>query len=114
MFNFNKMPFIYWNDIVKASHLQRRILVHSILYYQMNENVISDKVFDDISKQLVNLRTQMCEKDYQKTTYNYCFKDFDGSTGFDLYDKLNKQDQEYLTLIAHNVLRCYKKDKAVK
>lgn len=110
MLNFNKMPFIYWNDIVKASYLQRQILVHSILYYQMNENVISDSEFDSISKQLVRLRNRMDDSDYQKTNYYYCFQDFDASTGFYLYDALNARDKKYLSKIARQVLLQYKKE----
>ena len=104
---FDRMPSIYWNAITKASYLQRKILVHSILYYVLDSSVISDKDYDRLSKQLVNLRKTMSEQDYQKTEYYYCFDNFDGSTGFDLYDKLKKQDKKYLTFIAQYVLRSY-------
>ena len=106
--NFNKMPCIYWSDITRASYLQRQIIVHSILYYQMNENVISDLKFDGISKQLICLRKQMSNVEYQKTDYYYCFEDFDGNTGFYLYDALKAKDKEYLSNIAKQVLEQYK------
>lgn len=105
---FDKMPCIYWSDITKASYLQRRIIVHSILYYQMDESVISDKAFDGISKQLIRLRKQMCDTEYCKTEYYYCFSDFDGNTGFYLFDALNEHDKQYLTNIAQYVLKRYK------
>lgn len=102
------MPCIYWSDITKASYLQRQIIVHSILYYQMSENVITDSQFDAIGKQLVKLRKQMGEDDYQKTEYYYCFQDFDANTGFYLYDALNDYDKQYLSGIARHVLKRYK------
>lgn len=109
--DFNHMPCIYWSNITKASYLQRQILVHSILYYRMSENIILDSQFDAIGKQLVQLREQMDEQEYSKTQYYYCFEDFDASTGFYLYDRLTKRDQRYLTQIATHVLRLYKQGK---
>lgn len=44
MINFNKAPCIYWCDSVKISYLQRRIIIHSLLYYELNVNCISDEV----------------------------------------------------------------------
>lgn len=102
------MPGIYWSDITRASYLQRMIIVHSILYYQMNTNVISDKQFDQLSKQLVGLRSQMVAEEYQQTEYYYCFQDFDGNTGFYLYDALAPKDREWLTKLAEIVLASYK------
>lgn len=62
---------------------QNQLLVHSFLYYQMNENIISDPTFDRWSKELADLI-----KDYPeefKESHNYeGFKTFDGSTGYDL------------------------------
>lgn len=107
---FDRMPCIYWSDITKASYIQRYIIVHSILYYQMNVNVISDSQFDDVSKQLLGFRSKMGETEYQKTEYFYCFKDFDANTGFYLYDALNENDRRRLVLLAQNVLRNYKKE----
>lgn len=73
----------------------------------MDASVISDEQFDQLSKQLVELRDQMIEEEYQKTAYYYCFKDFDGSTGFDLPDRLSQSDKKYLTAIANLVLASY-------
>ena len=105
--DFSHMPCISWGNITKASYLQRRILVHSILYYEMASSVITDNQFNAIGHQLVELRNAMDEESYSKTTYYYVFTDFDASTGFYLYGRLNKQDREYLELIAQHVLRRY-------
>lgn len=87
----------------KISTIQRYIIVHSILYYVMNKSVISDKKFDEVAKELVALKKQEQEA-YKQSDYYYCMYDFDGSTGFDLYDRLNECDKEYLSFIAQAVL----------
>lgn len=43
-----------------------------------------------------------------KTEYGYVFYDFDGSTGFDLINRLNKADREKIERIATYVLRLYR------
>ncbi len=47
-------------------------------------------------------------EEYEKSQYFYCMKDFDGSTGFDLYDRLNNHDKQYLQQIANTVIKNYK------
>lgn len=91
----------------KLSTMQRFIIVHSILYYMKDTSVISDKEFDDVARELVKLKKQNPEE-YKKTDYFYCMKDFDGTTGFDLFDKLSMSDKMYLTCVADNVLKEYK------
>lgn len=44
------------------------------------------------------------EEELETTDYWYCMYDFDGSTGFHLYDRLTKYDKRYLTKIAQYVL----------
>jgi NAD-dependent DNA ligase len=62
---------------------RRQILVHSFLYYQLNESVISDHTFDRWSAELVELQEKYPEI-ADKCIYAKEFKDFDGSSGFDL------------------------------
>lgn len=107
MVDFNKIPFIYWSDKMKANYLQRQIIVHSIIYYELNQNVISDKKFDSISKQLIMLSKKM-KSEYKKTEYYYCFKDFDGNTGFYLYDSLKERDKNKCLSIAKFVLKNFR------
>lgn len=100
---FNRVPCIYWSDVQKCNYLQRYILIHSIIYYLLNSSTISDKQFDTVCKQLVKL--SKTTENYSKTEYYSVFKGFTGVTGFDLYYKLNKQDQQYLLGIATHVLK---------
>lgn len=105
MVDFNRMPCIYWSDVTKVSYLQRYIIVHSIIYYELNGSVISDKKFDSAARQLVKMQKRMERQKLKKTMYYYCMHDFDGSTGFDLYDRLVPYDKEYLTKIANSIVR---------
>lgn len=108
MIDFNQMPFVYWNESTKISYLQRHVIVHSLLYYELNESVISDKDFDDLSRQLVKMQRDAQKDDLRNSQYYYCLKDFDGSTGFYIKSKLNENDRERLFGIAMVVLRNYK------
>lgn len=106
--NFDCMPCKYWDDHVKISYLQRRIIVYSIMYYEMNESCISDKQYDDISHQLVQLQSSVPEAEWKKSTYYYAMYDFDGSTGFDIPSRLTEKDRAYLGNIACHVYKLWK------
>lgn len=60
-----------------------QILVHSILYYQFNESIWEDRLFDRVSLELVKLRELYPEEFKQSELYDV-FKDFDAGTGYDL------------------------------
>lgn len=62
---------------------KRQILVHSFLYYQMNTNIISDHTFDKWSSELAMLLLKYPEESKQTVYYDE-FKEFDGSSGYDL------------------------------
>lgn len=59
---------------------RRQILVHSVIYYRMNENVISDHTFDTWSRELADLQQKYPDIAAQCERHED-FKDFDGSTG---------------------------------
>lgn len=94
----------------KIEFLERYILVHSYLYYNMDENVISDKRFDKYSRLLASKIEKYGDK-INKTQYGYVFNDFDGNTGFDLLDRLSKPDRKHIKMIAVQVLKQYTRDK---
>lgn len=103
MIDFSKMPCIYWSDTTKISYLQRRIIIYSIMYYEHNESCVTDKEYDSISRQLVELQKRATREEFEKSTYYYAMYDFDGSTGFDIPSRLNKKDREYLTHLAYKI-----------
>lgn len=77
-----------------------------MLYYEYDKPIISDKDYDYLSKQYLELVENTPTKEFKKTMYYYCFKDFDGSTGFDLFSLLTDSDREYLKGIAEHILKC--------
>ena len=97
----------YWSNKLRISALQRWIIVHSMLYYELSNSIIEDAVFDRNARQLVEMQDSYPDE-AEESDYWYVFYDFDASTGFNLYDRLDAHDKEYLMLIAQHVLRVYK------
>lgn len=93
-----------WDMTTKISYLQRRVIVACIAYYELDATVISDTDYKELAEQLVEYQTKYKE-DAEKSTYWYVMSDFCVSTGFDIYDKLNEHDKEYLTIIASHVIK---------
>lgn len=81
-------PFIevgQFNDkeLPVASLIQRRrlqMLVHSKIYYDFNNSIITDKQFDDWGRELVGLQQKHPEV-AKEICYHDAFKDWDASTG---------------------------------
>lgn len=101
------MKFIcpYWRPKTKIDLLQRWILVHSFIYYELNESVVSDQMFDSNCLQLYKLKVKY-KQSYKESNYYYAMKNFDGSTGFGYFEKLSKEhsssvvrDANYIKLI---------------
>lgn len=86
------------SNLERCSVIQRKILIHSILYYELNKTILTDAEFDKMCRKL--LKGKEYTKNYHKTDYFYVFYDFDGSTGFDLYHRLEDDDKEYLMHLA--------------
>lgn len=96
----SKKEYIEW--------LQRYIIIHSWIYYYGNDSLISDQEYDKRAKELVELQSEF--QDIEQTQYGYVFYDFDGTTGFDLYDRLKEEDKKYLTRLAGHVMRLANED----
>lgn len=62
---------------------RRQILVHSIIYYQMNESIVSDAQWSKWAMELVDLQVQYPDI-ADRCVYSEAFTNFDGSSGFDL------------------------------
>jgi NAD-dependent DNA ligase len=72
------------SDIAQLITRRRnQILVHSCLYYRLNDSVIPDYTFDLWSKELADLQTQFPHI-AEQCDYHKEFEKFDGSSGFDL------------------------------
>jgi hypothetical protein len=72
------------NDI-RSLILRRRlqVLVHSCIYYELNENIVADSTWSAWAEELAELQKQY-PKIADRVDYAKEFKDFDGSTGFHL------------------------------
>lgn len=88
----------------KVSTMQRYILIHSCLYYEIDSSVITDKEYDKAAYGLVEMQKEVSVSD---TDYGNIFIGFDGTTGFDLFGKLNEVDKEKIRRISRNVLKSY-------
>lgn len=88
--------FDNWSLIDKINHLQRRILLNSVIYYVYDISYISDDFYDSMCKQLVQLQEEYGDKFVDDSRFGYAFDDFDGSTGFHLYSRLNKKDKDII------------------
>lgn len=106
--NFDSMPIKYWDECTKISYLQRRIIIYSIMYYELNESCIQDYEYNLLSKQLVHIQKSVDVEEFKKSQYYYCMYDFDGTTGFDIYSRLNEHDREYLLQMAKFILRIWR------
>lgn len=84
------------------------MLIHSWIYYEGNNSLITDQQYDKKAQELVELQSQF--KDIEQTMYGYVFHDFDGTTGFDLYHRLNEADKKYIVQIACHVMRLANRD----
>lgn len=94
------LPCKWWDNKTRIEYIQRRVIVYSILYYNMDTSILLDNQFDSISNQLVKLMKETPQSVLEKTRYWYCMYDFDGSTGFHLYSRLNEDDREQLENLA--------------
>ena len=98
-----KFP-VYWTDKLKVNFLQRVILIHSYLYYEADNSIWSDRKYDEVAKQLTNIQKEHTTKWRKNNTqYGYCFYDFDGTTGFDLWDRLKQKDKQMIKGIAERI-----------
>ena len=68
-------------DKIQRRRLQ--MLVHSHIYYQLNDSIVSDHDFDTWAKELVELQEKYPEE-ASEVVYHRDFIGFDGSSGYDL------------------------------
>ena len=87
--------------------LCRKIIIHSIIYYDYNTNIISDPDYDKLARQLEWLVNENKDK-ISKCCYYECLKDYTAATGFDLKDRLEDEHMKYLERLAGMFLEQYK------
>ena len=85
------------------TYLQNQIIVHSYLYYMLDSSIISDGEYNELSQTLVRMKEAYPES-YSKTMFYYAMKDFDGSTGYDIWYNLTEEDKEKMASKAQLIL----------
>lgn len=108
MIDFKDKKFENWKGLDKINYLQRAILIYSYLYYDKSISIVSDKYFDSVSKQLAEIQVKN-ENKLNKTQYYKAFKDFDGTTGYYLFSRLNKEEKERIVIISKIIYKRFKK-----
>ena len=74
--------------------LERSILVNSLAYYELDNNILSDFQYDANAKQLSGLIEEHPDA-FKKSRYKKIFDSYVSSTGYDLPGKLRKNKKLY-------------------
>lgn len=82
------------------SRRRRQILVHSYLYYEKDSAYIEDASFDKWCKELVELQAKYPVLSKECVYYEE-FKEFDGSSGFDLPYNLPEIERKAMQLLSY-------------
>ena len=78
--------------------------MHSYLYYEADKSVISDKDYDTKARELVSYKNAYPELWKNSEYYKQFGDQYNGATGFTLYQDLNGKQQEIIRAIARSIL----------
>lgn len=73
--------------------LERSILVCSLAYYELNDNLLSDSQYDYNTRQLLELKS-LYPADFAASRYFEYFKNFESGTGFYLAGAVKEKDSD--------------------
>lgn len=74
------------SELKIAEKIQQRryqMLIHSCIYYKLNDNIISDTQWNEWAHELADLQNEYPNISKEVTLFEY-FEDWDGSTGMSL------------------------------
>lgn len=89
--------------------LQRAVLVHSYIYYHLDDNILSDSSYNELARQLVEETNKLSEDEQELTDLWYAFHDFTAATAFDVYSRLKIVDKIKIDRAANHVMRLVKR-----
>ena len=89
--------------IQQINWLQRYIIVHSHIYYNLNDNFISDHQYDVKSKQLVELKERYPEEWRRSQYYRHFGDDYTGATGMGLVESLSGKELNTINAIVNGM-----------
>ena len=84
--------------------LQRFIIVHSFIYYELDYNVLSDGQYDCKTKELVLYKNEHPDLWRKSEYYKQFGDDYNGATGFTLYHDLSDKQKTYIHGIVNSIL----------
>lgn len=93
-------PYMHIGE--KISVIQRLIILHSYIYYELDDSAITDREYDKLCNRYLEIVLKVSRDTLSKTDYYDVMVDFDGSTGFDLYGKLTDKQQAIIKSIAND------------
>lgn len=85
--------------------LQRYIILHSYIYYELDNNIISDRQYDLKAKELVRYKNEYPDLWKQSMYYKQFGDDYNGATGFTLYYDLDEHQKEIIRSLVPKHLR---------
>lgn len=89
----------YLDDVEKINILEHWILLNCYFYYIKGQSRVEDYLYNENAKQLEDF-IKSNPDDFKKSRFYSCFKNFDVSTGFDLWYKLdNYEKQNIINLV---------------
>lgn len=94
--------------------LQRFIIVHSYIYYELDDNVISDREYDLKSKQLVEYKNDYPDLWKNSEYYKQFGDDYTGATGMTLYHDLDDKQKKVIQVIVNCIFNNKYKEKLTK
>jgi len=89
-----------------VDYLQRYIILHSYIYYELNNNIISDKQYDDKTRELVKYKNEYPDIWKQSMYYKQFGDSYTGATGFTLYHDLDKHQKEIIRSLVPRNKQC--------
>ena len=101
-----------FNIVEKIQLLQRSILVNSYVYYELNDNLLSDFQYDTNARQLEEL-SKAYPEDFKRSRYYAYFHDFYDSdehatSGFALLERVRTTDEDLYARIQNDAFLALK------
>ena len=97
----------------RINFLQRYIIVHSYIYYELDNNIISDREYDAKSKELVSYKNNYPDLWKNSEYFKQFGADYTGATGFNLYHELNEYQKDIIKSIINCIFNSNKTNKKI-
>lgn len=84
---------------------QKLFITHTYIYYELDDNIISDYEYDRQALELEEAKASSLE--WKHTTYYELFKGWTSATGISLINKNDKGNYEFFMRQARNALEAH-------